>query len=110
LELSGPDGFSVEVVLRPNCVEKAQCDGAAEKGREAEEAALRRAARFEESGDWRFAEEAPPPALPPLERVTGWSRTGRKKGKHDPGVALFGGWRLAAMETSRRSGTSAGGS
>jgi hypothetical protein len=45
----------------------------AEKDREAEEAALRRAARFEESGDWRYAEEAPPPPLPPLEQVTGWS-------------------------------------
>jgi hypothetical protein len=80
----------------------------AEEDREAEEAALRRAAQFEESGDWRYAEEAAPPPLPPLEQVTGWSKADPKKGRHREGLALFGGWRIEEMERSRRSGTSTG--
>lgn len=68
-----------------------------EKRREAEDAALRRAARFEESGDWRFDDERPLPELPRLELVTGWSRASGKP-KHNPDVALFGGWRLKEME------------
>ena len=69
----------------------------AEKDREAEEAAVRRAARFESSGSWRREDEPPPPALPPLETVTGWSRAKGKAGRHG-GLALFGGWRIADME------------
>ncbi len=69
----------------------------AEQRQIGEEAALRRAARYEETGDWRHEEEAPAPELPPLELVTGWSRA--KGGpRHDPDVALFGGWRLADMK------------
>jgi hypothetical protein len=75
----------------------------AEKAREAEDAALRRAARYEESGDWRLPEEPEPPQLPPLHLVTGWSKArpepvegaDPKKPKHNPRKALFGGWRLA---------------
>jgi hypothetical protein len=68
----------------------------AEKDLEAEASALRRAARYEETGDWRFDDELPPPELPPLELVTGWSRaTGRPA--HHEGVALFGGWRIGDM-------------
>jgi len=79
---------------------------AAEKAREAEEAAMARAARFETEGEWRHEDEAAPPELPPLELVTGWSKaTGRPA--HDPGRALFGGWRLAHMR--RRLGGRGGG-
>jgi hypothetical protein len=78
-----------------------------EKRREGEDEALRRAARFEASGDWRFAAEAPPPPLPPLELVTGWSNASGRPGHH-PEVGLFGGWRIADMEKSRQSGTLAG--
>jgi len=73
----------------------------AEKAREAEDAALRRAARYEESGDWRFEEEEAalePPQLPPLALVTGWSKADPGKAPHHPGVALFGGWRLGDMK------------
>jgi len=68
----------------------------AEKNREAEDAALRRAAHYEETGDWRLPEEPPPPWLPPLHLVTGWSRADpdRVKVTHNPDLALFGGWRL----------------
>jgi hypothetical protein len=77
----------------------------AEKGREAEEAALRRAARWEESGGWRHEDEpAPPPNLPPLEQVTGWSKADPKKRKHNPDKALFGGWRLADHKKRKKAG------
>ena len=69
----------------------------AEKRQEAEDEAVRRAARYEESGDWRFEEEAPPPELPPLHLVTGWSRADPAKTPHDPRRTLFGGWRLEHM-------------
>jgi hypothetical protein len=71
---------------------------AAEKRREAEGEALRRAIRFETSGDWRFAEEAPPPELPPLHLVTGWSKADPEKKPHNPKEALFGGWRLGDLK------------
>ncbi|MDP8994378.1 MAG: hypothetical protein M3N07_05240, partial [Pseudomonadota bacterium] len=45
-----------------------------QKAREAEDEALRRAGRYEETGSWRLEDEPPPPELPPLELVTGWSR------------------------------------
>jgi hypothetical protein len=67
----------------------------AEKSREAEDHALRRAARYEETGDWRFEDEvAPLPPLPPLELVTGWSKADPNKTKHNSDIAMFGGWRL----------------
>lgn len=74
-----------------------------EKNREAEaeEEALRRAARFEESGSWRFADEPEPPPVPPLHLVTGWSKASGRK-PHREGVAVFGGWRIADMERKRR--------
>lgn len=72
----------------------------AEQRQVREEAAGARAERYMDAGDWRFADELPPPPLPPLETVTGWSRA--KAGpKHDPDVALFGGWRLAQMRARR---------
>jgi hypothetical protein len=80
----------------------------AEKGREAEEEALRRAARYETAADWRFEEEAPGPELPPLHLVTGWSRADPDKKVHNPDLALFGGWRIAEMERSRRTDSAAG--
>lgn len=69
----------------------------AETDLEAEEEALRRAARFEETGGWRLEDEPPPPELVPLELVTGWSRASGRA-PHRKGVALFGGWRIADME------------
>jgi hypothetical protein len=76
----------------------------AEKGREAEEEALRRAAHYEETGDWRLPDEpAPPPALPPLELVTGWSKAQKIKVIYS-GRALFGGWRLDNREKRNRPG------
>jgi hypothetical protein len=74
----------------------------AEKAREAEDAALRRAARYEQAGEWRLEGEAPLPALPALEQVTGWSRAKPDgEGVHRPGLALFGGWRLKEMKRKR---------
>ena len=74
---------------------------ASEKEREAEDAALRRAERFEATGSWRHADEPEPPALPPLELVTGWSKASGRP-PHKEGVALFGGWRIAEMERKLR--------
>jgi hypothetical protein len=69
----------------------------AEKSIEAEQAAVRRAARYEASGGWRHSDEPPPPELPPLETVTGWSRASGKAKRHGD-LALFGGWRIGEME------------
>ena len=57
----------------------------------------RRAEHYETTGDWRLPEEPPPPALPPLHLVTGWSKANpdRAKVTHNPNLALFGGWRLS---------------
>ena len=67
-----------------------------EKDLQAEAAALRRAARYERTGDWRYPDELPPPQLPPLDLVTGWSKASGKPAHHE-GVALFGGWRIGDM-------------
>ena len=74
----------------------------AEKGREAEDAALRRAARYEATGDWDLPGEKPP-ELPPLHLVTGWSKANpdRAKAIYNPKLALFGGWRLKDWERKR---------
>jgi hypothetical protein len=77
--------------------ERVQAMWRAEKGLEAEAAALRRAERFEATGGWRHEDEPPPPELPPLELVTGWSRASGRPPHHE-GLALFGGWRIADME------------
>jgi hypothetical protein len=56
-----------------------------------------RARAFEATGSWRLdSEGAPPPPLPPLHLVTGWSRA-KGRPAHHPGVALFGGWRIEDM-------------
>ncbi|HEY7811273.1 MAG TPA: hypothetical protein VIA98_12945 [Allosphingosinicella sp.] len=47
--------------------------------------------------------EAERPPLPPLHLVTGWSKASGKP-PHHPGVALFGGWRIADMERKKRRG------
>ncbi|MFC7499632.1 hypothetical protein ACFQRC_10415 [Enterovirga sp. GCM10030262] len=67
----------------------------AEKAREAEDAALRAAAREEQAGDWSPDDEPPPPELPALEQVTGWSKADPKKQPHNAEIAMFGGWRLS---------------
>jgi len=74
----------------------------AEQRQVAEERAVARAARYEESGDWRFEDEAPAPELPPLHLVTGWSKADPKKKPHNPDVALFGGWRIEEMKKARK--------
>jgi hypothetical protein len=78
-----------------------------EKNSEAEEAARLRADRWETTGDWRLADEPPPPPLPPLDLVTGWSRADPAKRRHNPGLALFGGWRIGEMESKLRLGRGA---
>jgi hypothetical protein len=69
----------------------------AEKDLAAEASALRRAAWYEETGGWRYEDKLPPPELPPLELVTGWSKASGRPAHHE-GVALFGGWRIGDME------------
>lgn len=76
----------------------------AEKAREAEQEAVYRAARYEESGDWRHVDEPRPPELPPLDLVTGWSRADPAKAAHNPDVALFGGWRMGEMKRKMKGG------
>lgn len=56
--------------------------------------AIERAAHYEETGSWRFAHEASPPKLAPLHQVTGWSKADPAKVRHNPKLALFGGWRI----------------
>ncbi|HYG28899.1 MAG TPA: hypothetical protein VD887_01655 [Allosphingosinicella sp.] len=68
-----------------------------EQNRVAEDEAVARALRYEETGSWRHPDEAPPPPLPPLHLVTGWSRASGKPPYHE-GVALFGGWRIPDMK------------
>jgi hypothetical protein len=81
--------------------DRLQAMGRTDRAREAEEAALRRAARFEATGGWRHEHEAPPPELVPLETVTGWSRASGRPA-HREGMALFGGWRIADTEKRKR--------
>jgi hypothetical protein len=75
-------------------VERLRAMWSVEKDLGAEAAALRQAAWFEATGGWRHADEPP---LVPLELVTGWSRAAGRP-PHHPGVALFGGWRIADLE------------
>ena len=75
-----------------------------EKRVEAEDAALRRAAQYEATGDWRLPEEPEPPALPALDQVVGWSGADPKKQPHNPDKALFGGWRLEDWEKRKKGG------
>ena len=77
--------------------ERLQAMWRVEKSLEAEAEAVRRAARYEATGDWRHEDEPPPPELVPLDRVTGWSRASGRPAHHE-GVALFGGWRIGDME------------
>ena len=78
-----------------------------EKSLERETDALRRAAQYEETGDWRFEEEKAEgggiPELPPLHLVTGWSKAKKVKAVHNPELALFGGWRLKDWKKGRKS-------
>jgi hypothetical protein len=62
-----------------------------------------RGRHYEETGEWRFEDEAPPAELPPLELVTGWSRADPGKAPHNPDIAGFGGWRIGDMNAQRSS-------
>lgn len=57
-----------------------------------------RARHYEATGSWHYPEEAPPPALPPLDLVTGWSKADPAKPPYHPERPLFGGWRLDDWE------------
>ena len=61
---------------------------AAEQARAAEDAAVAAAALAD-----RAAAIPPPPELPALEQVAGWSKA-KGGGKHNPDLAMFGGWRI----------------
>jgi hypothetical protein len=74
----------------------------AEQHQQRDAAALRRAARYEETGDWRLPEEPPLPELPPLDLVAGWSKADPTKPKHNPKKAMFGGWRIDDVKRRRR--------
>ncbi len=63
--------------------------------------AIKRAIRYEATGSWRFTHEPPPAKLPPLRLVTGWSRASGKP-RHNPKLALFGGWRIEDWEKRER--------
>lgn len=63
---------------------------------EREEGDLARA--LEQAGPVPPHLEPPRPVLPALEQVTGWSKADPAKPAHDPGLALFGGWRLKDWE------------
>jgi hypothetical protein len=76
---------------------------ACEQRQQREEEAVRRALRYEESGDWRQEDEAPPLPLPPLGLVTGWSRASGRP-PHREGEGLFGGWGMEDMKRKLRSG------
>ncbi|HEX8214564.1 MAG TPA: hypothetical protein VF582_03730 [Allosphingosinicella sp.] len=84
-------------------VERLRAMWVAEKAREAEAAAIRRAAQYEATGDWRFEDEMPLPELPPLQHVTGWSKASGKP-KHNPKRAMFGGWRIDDLRKRQRKG------
>ncbi|HYJ30075.1 MAG TPA: hypothetical protein VEW25_07015, partial [Allosphingosinicella sp.] len=68
-----------------------------EQDRAREDEALRRAARYEETGSWRHEDEAPPPDLPPLALVTArldsawqsraWSKGAKVEVVHNPDLA-----------------------
>jgi len=75
----------------------------AEKAREAQEEAVRRAARAAPPADEHAGDEPLPP-LPPLHLVTGWSKADPAKPPHNPDLALFGGWRLKDWEKRRKGG------
>lgn len=65
--------------------------------------ALRRAERYEATGSWRFTHEQPPPPLPPLHLVTGWSKASGKPA-HNPDLAWFGGWRITDWKKKLKQG------
>jgi hypothetical protein len=74
----------------------------AQMEREREAFRIGEAARAE--GRQASPHELPPPVVPDLAQVTGWSRENRTKEARDPGRALFGGWRIEDMEEKERRG------
>ncbi|MFC3557922.1 hypothetical protein ACFOKI_10975 [Sphingomonas qilianensis] len=68
----------------------------ANQEREREKYRLAEAARAEAAA--RSPHEPPPPVLPALDQVTGWSKA-RGRAPHQQGRALFGGWRLGDGKT-----------
>jgi hypothetical protein len=90
--------------------ENERCRGGRQAGRGEDSAAdsaagsaAARARHYEQTGSWRFAREQRPPPLPPLHRVTGWSKADPAK-VHNPDRPFFGGWRIEDMERKRGKG------
>ena len=77
--------------------------GETDEGRRRRRRAAERARHYEATGEWRLPGEPPPPALPPLALVTGWSKADpdRARAVHNPDLPLFGGWRLKDWKKSR---------
>jgi hypothetical protein len=70
----------------------------AEKRREAEDEAIRRAVQCDDDGGQSLVTVP----IPPLHLVTGWSKADPAKKPHNPDLALFGGWRLEDWEKRKR--------
>lgn len=80
-------------------IERLRAMWTAEKAREAEEQAVRRASSEAPDDDWNLDDA---PILPDLEQVLGWSNAMRETKPHNPDLALFGGWRLKDWENRRK--------
>ena len=77
-----------------------------EKAVEAEDEAVRRAGREATMADYDVPEdEDEMPALPQLDKVTGWSGADPEKAPQNSDLALFGGWRLKDWEKRRGRGS-----
>jgi hypothetical protein len=66
--------------------------------RRREEYRVAQAAKLAGEGAGADRHAPPPPALPDLGQVRGWSKADAAKEAHHPERALFGGWRLGDLE------------
>jgi hypothetical protein len=63
-----------------------------------------RVRHYEATGRWHLPGEPELPRLPPLGLVTGWSGAATVKVTHNPGVPLFGGWRIDDWKKRKKAG------
>ena len=63
-----------------------------------------RVRHYEATGHWHLPGEPELPKLPPLGLVTGWSGAATVKVTYDPGVPLFGGWRIDDWKKRKKAG------
>jgi hypothetical protein len=75
-------------------------DYIAQKARERDDLAVSIVARAARAHAKRSPLDPPPPKLPALDQVTGWSSADPQRRPHDATRALFGGWRIT--DTKRR--------